>query len=55
MDKEYEIIGEFYTNGKHMVVVMIGGNAHAIDGSELRWIFGCWHPERWKNKWKKGA
>lgn len=51
MDMEYEIIREFDSNGKHMVVVKIGGNVHAIDESELRWIFGCWHPERWK----KGA
>lgn len=36
MDMEYEIIREFDSNGKHMVVVKIGGNVHAIDESELR-------------------
>ena len=36
---------------KHIVVVKIGGNAHVMDESELRWVYGCLHPE----KWKRGA
>lgn len=51
MDMEYEIIREFDINGKHMIVVKIGDNVHVMDEIELRWVFGCWHPERWK----KGA
>lgn len=51
MDIEYEIVKEFDTNGKHMVVVKISGNAHVMDESELRWVYGCLHPE----KWNKGA
>ena len=51
MDMEYEIVREFDTNGKHMVVVKIGENAHVMDESELKWVYGQLHPERWK----KGA
>ena len=51
MDMEYEIVREFDTNGKHMYVILVAGNAHVVDEHELKWIFGCWHPERWK----KGA
>lgn len=51
MDMEYEIIREFDTNGKNMVVVRMDGNAHVVEESELKWIYGCLHPERWK----KGA
>lgn len=47
MDMEYEIVREFDTNGKHMVVVVIGGNAHVMDEGELRWVYGCLHPEKW--------
>ena len=39
MDMEYEIIREFDTNGKHMVVVKIGENAHVMDESEIRRFF----------------
>lgn len=51
MDMRYEIVGEFDTKGKHMVTVIIDGNAHVMEESELKWVFGQLHPERWK----KGA
>ena len=47
MDMEYVIVREFDTNGKHMVVVKIGENAHVMDESELRWLYGCLHHEKW--------
>lgn len=57
MDRE--IIGEFITNGKYMVVVMFNGNAHVMEMDEWKVIWGRNHPERWnrrKNRnYKKGA
>ena len=59
MDMRYNLVSEFDTNGKHMVTVMIDGNAHIMEDKDLRWVFGQSHPERWnrkrKNGWKKGA
>ena len=59
MDMSYNLVSEFDTNGKHMVTVMIDGNAHVMEYKELRWVFGQSHLERWnrkkKNRWKKGA
>ena len=53
-----EIIGDFITNGKYMVVVMLNGNAHVMEKEEWMSIWGRNHPEKWnkrRNKWKRGA
>ena len=59
MDMEYKIVREFDTNGKHMVTVIIDGNAHVMEDKDFRWVFGQSHPERWNKrqnkKYKKGA
>lgn len=55
MNMEYEIVREFDTNGKHMVIVKIGENAHVMDESELRWdmVVGILRDGRREHKiWK---
>ena len=54
MDMRYELVSEFETNGKHMVTVMIDGNAHVMEKKDLQRMYACWHPKYWK-KWNKGA
>lgn len=47
MDRE--VIGDFITNGKYMVVVLINGNAHVMEKEEWMSIWGRNHMDRWLN------
>lgn len=47
--QEYDIIKEFRCCGKHMIIVMIGNNAHVMEYDEWKKIYGRYHQDRWKN------
>lgn len=53
MDMRYELVSEFETNGKHMVTVMIDGNAHVVEMDEWRVIWGRSHMDKWLNPRKR--
>lgn len=47
MKRDYEIIGRFKCNGKHLLIVSVNGNIHIMERRELKKWFGRLHMERW--------
>lgn len=47
MKRDYEIIGRFKCNGKHLLIVSVNGNMHIMERRELKKWFGRLHMERW--------
>lgn len=48
--EHYKIVCVLECNGKTLFVVEIGMGIHVLDEQELKRVYGCLHPERWKEK-----
>lgn len=55
MSEEYKNIAEFNINGNKMVLVKNEKSACFMTMEDWRWVYGCHHPERWRNKKKVAA